>query len=133
MSDCYISESYTAIARRYWQLAGVDPKIDLHIAPALQTLDQLLAAGEVETFDLAFIDADKTNYDAYYEKSLQLLRSGGLILIDNVLWSGAVADPNAMDAETLALRALNQKLHQDDRIELSLLPIADGLTLAMKR
>ncbi len=130
---CDISEGYTAIARRYWQLAGVDGKIDLHIAPALQTLDQLLAAGEVETFDLAFIDADKTNYDAYYEKSLQLLRPGGLILIDNVLWSGAVADPSITDADTLALRALNQKLHQDQRIELSLLPIADGLTLAMKR
>ncbi|NJL99263.1 MAG: SAM-dependent methyltransferase [Synechococcaceae cyanobacterium SM2_3_2] len=130
---CDISETYSAIARRYWQLADVDSKIDLRIAPALQTLDALLASGEAETFDLAFIDADKSNYDAYYEKSLQLLRLGGLMLIDNVLWSGAVADPAITDADTVALRNLNQKLHQDQRIELAMLPIADGLTLAMKR
>ncbi|QSJ20464.1 class I SAM-dependent methyltransferase [Nostoc sp. UHCC 0702] len=129
---CDISEEFTAIARRYWQLAGVVDKIDLHIAPALETLDQLLAAGEAESFDFAFIDADKSNYDNYYERSLQLVRRGGLIAIDNVLWSGRVADPQVQDNRTKKIRAFNQKLHQDQRINLSLIPIADGLTLALK-
>lgn len=130
---CDVSEEYTAIARRYWERAGVAHKIDLRIAPALETLDQLLAAGEANSFDFAFIDADKSNYDNYYERALQLVRPGGLIAIDNVLWSGAVADPAITDNRTEKIRALNQKLHQDDRVTLSLVPIADGLTLAHKR
>jgi predicted O-methyltransferase YrrM len=130
---CDVSEEYTAIARRYWQTAGVADKIDLHLAPALETLDRLLAEGQANTFDFAFIDADKSNYDAYYERALQLVRVGGLIAIDNVLWSGAVADPTVTDTRTEHIRALNQKLHQDSRVTLSLVPIADGLTLALKR
>lgn len=130
---CDVSEEYTAIARRYWQQAGVADKIDLHIAPAMDTLDRLLANQEAETFDFAFIDADKSSYDGYYERALQLVRPGGLIAIDNVLWSGRVADAEVQDNRTKTIRALNQKLHQDSRITLSLVPIADGLTLALKR
>jgi predicted O-methyltransferase YrrM len=130
---CDVNEEFTAIARRYWEKAGVTNKIDLHLAPALETLDQLLASGQANTFDFAFIDADKSNYDNYYERALQLVRPGGLIAIDNVLWSGAVADPQIQDTRTNAIRALNQKLHQDERVILSLIPIADGLTLALKR
>ncbi|ESA33635.1 caffeoyl- o-methyltransferase [Leptolyngbya sp. Heron Island J] len=133
LTACDMNEEYGAIAHRYWQTAGVADKITLHLAPALDTLDNLLATGQADTFDFVFIDADKVNYGHYYEKSLDLLRPGGLIAIDNVLWSGAVADPTITDPDTLALRHLNQALHQDDRIELSLLPIADGLTLALKR
>ncbi len=129
---CDVSEEYTSVAVRYWQEAGVADKIDLHIAPALETLDNLLAAGETGTFDFAFIDADKGNYDNYYERCLELIRPGGLIAIDNVLWSGKVADPEIQDNQTNKIRALNRKLHQDSRITLSLVPIADGLTLAMK-
>lgn len=129
---CDISEEFTTIARRYWQQAKVNEKIDLHIAPALETLERLLADGQAETFDFAFIDADKSNNDAYYERSLQLLRPGGLIAIDNVLWSGRVADPHIQDNRTKKIRAFNQKLHQDSRITLSLIPIADGLTLVRK-
>ncbi|OYD93355.1 SAM-dependent methyltransferase [Nostoc sp. 'Peltigera membranacea cyanobiont' 210A] len=130
---CDVSEEFTAIARRYWQEAGVADKIDLRLAPALETLDRLLATGQAETFDFAFIDADKENYDGYYERSLQLVRPGGLIAIDNVLWSGQVADEQNQDESTQAIRALNEKLHHDERITLSLVPIADGLTLAIKR
>ncbi|WP_375471865.1 class I SAM-dependent methyltransferase [uncultured Nostoc sp.] len=130
---CDVSEEFTAIARRYWQEAGVADKIDLRLAPALQTLDELLATGQAETFDFAFIDADKENSDGYYERSLQLVRPGGLIAIDNVLWSGQVADEQNQDKSTQAIRALNEKLHHDERISLSLVPIADGLTLAIKR
>lgn len=129
---CDVNPLYTAIARRYWQRAGVDAKIDLRIAPALKTLDQLLTAGEAGTFDFAFIDADKENYDGYYERALQLIRPGGLIAIDNVLWGGRVVDLSVQDIDTLALRALNTKLHQDPRIQMSLLSISDGLTLALK-
>ncbi|MEH2235750.1 class I SAM-dependent methyltransferase [Nostoc sp.] len=128
-----VSEEFTAIARRYWQEAGVADKIDLRLAPALETLDQLLATGQAETFDFAFIDADKENYDGYYERSLQLVRPGGLIAIDNVLWSGQVAEEQNQDESTQAIRALNEKLHHDERVTLSLVPIADGLTLAIKR
>jgi predicted O-methyltransferase YrrM len=130
---CDHSEEFTAIARRYWQQAGVAHKIHLHIAPALETLDQLLATGEAETFDFAFIDADKSNYDNYYERSLQLVRPGGLIAIDNVLWSGRVADPQIQDNRTKKIRAFNEKLLQDQRVSLSLVPIGDGLTLALKK
>lgn len=130
---CDVSEEYTAIARRYWEAAGVADKIDLRLAPALETLDELLAAGQAETFDFAFIDADKGNYEGYYERSLQLIRPGGLIAIDNVLWSGRVADPEVQDKNTAVIRAFNNKLYQDERVTLSLVPIADGLTLALKR
>ncbi len=133
LTACDVSEDYTAVARRYWQEAGVAGKIDLRIAPALETLEALLAEGQAGTFDLAFIDADKESYDAYYERALRLLRAGGLILFDNVLWSGRVAEADAQDADTQALRTLNRKLHHDERIHLSLLPLADGLTLALKR
>ena len=132
MVACDVSEEYTAIARRYWQQAGVEDKIDLHIAPALETLEKLLTQGEADTFDFAFIDADKSNYDNYYEMALKLVRPGGLIAIDNVLWRGAVADETVQDNRTNKIRALNQKIHKDERINLSLVPIADGLTLAMK-
>ncbi|MGL5192270.1 MAG: class I SAM-dependent methyltransferase [Chroococcales cyanobacterium] len=130
---CDISADYTAVARSYWQIAGVADKIDLRIAPALETLDRLIESGEAGTFDFAFIDADKQNYDNYYERALQLVRVGGLIAIDNVLWGGQVADPTVEDANTEAIRALNAKLVQDERISLSVVPIADGLTLALKR
>lgn len=129
---CDVSEEFTAIARRYWQQAGVADKIHLYIAPAMETLDRLLIAKEAETFDFAFIDADKSNYEGYYERSLQLVRPGGLIAIDNVLWSGRVADPQVQDNRTKKIRAFNHKLHQDMRVHLSLIPIGDGLTLAWK-
>ncbi|HEY9721236.1 MAG TPA: class I SAM-dependent methyltransferase [Oscillatoriaceae cyanobacterium] len=130
---CDVSEEWTAIARRYWQEAGVAHKIRLNLGPAVDTLDRLLTEGQRETFDLAFIDADKENYVHYYERALQLVRPGGLILIDNVLWGGAVADPSDQDESTRAIRAFNEHLHHDERIDLSLLPIADGLTLARRR
>jgi predicted O-methyltransferase YrrM len=130
---CDISDEYTRIGKPYWSQAGVTHKIELAIAPALQTLDARLAAGEALSYDFAFIDADKTGYDAYYERCLKLLRAGGLIAIDNTLWDGHVARPAAGDADTAALQALNTKLHGDQRIDLSLLPLGDGLTLARKR
>ncbi len=129
---CDIDEDSTSIARRYWQEAGVIDKIDLRIAPALETLDKLLEEGQTNTFDFAFIDADKRNYENYYEKCLQLIRPGGLIAVDNVLWFGKVADPQDEDKRTVAIRAFNQKLAQDKRVKISLVPIADGLTLALK-
>jgi predicted O-methyltransferase YrrM len=129
---CDVSEKWTAIARRYWQEAGVAERIDLQLAPALETLDRLLAADQAGSFDFAFIDADKENYPDYYERSLQLLRPGGLMVIDNTLWSGAVADTTRQDPETCAIRALNDLVHADDRVQMSLLPVADGLTLARK-
>jgi predicted O-methyltransferase YrrM len=130
---CDVSEEWTAIARRFWREAGVEHKIELKLQPATRTLEQLLAAGESGRYDFAFIDADKPSYDTYYELLLQLLRPGGLIALDNTLWSGHVADPNNRDPNTVALRALNDKLHQDERVDLSLLPVGDGLTLARKR
>lgn len=130
---CDISEEDTNIARRYWEKAGVTDKIELRLAPALQTLDELIAAGEINSFDFVFIDADKKNYPEYYERALQLVRSGGLIAIDNVLWSGKVADSEIQDGQTQAIRNFNEKLHQDERVTLSLVSIADGLTLALKR
>jgi len=129
---CDISDEFTRVGRPYWEAAGVAGKIDLKLGPALATLDARLAAGDAGRYDFAFIDADKTAYDAYFERCLSLLRPGGLIAIDNVLWSGHVARP-ANDADTAALQALNSKLHRDERIDLSLLPIGDGLTLARKR
>lgn len=132
MVACDISEEYTSIANRYWEEAGAADKIDLRIAPAVETLDRLLAEGEADTFDFAFIDADKSNYDNYYEGALKLVRPGGLIAIDNVLWSGKVADSQVQDNRTKKIRALNEKIHQDERVTISLVPIGDGLTLARK-
>ncbi len=129
---CDVSDEYTRIGKPFWEHAGVAHKIELCLAPAIETLDVRLTAGEQGTFDFAFIDADKTSYDAYYERCLLLVRRGGLIAIDNMLWDGAVASPSK-DPDTLALQALNAKLHSDQRIDLSLLPIADGVALALKR
>jgi caffeoyl-CoA O-methyltransferase len=130
---CDVNTEWTSMARSFWREAGVEHKIDLRLAPAIQTLDRLLAEGQAGTFDFAFIDADKENYDGYYERVLQLVRPGGLIAIDNVIWHGRVIDPAYNDADTLTIRALNQKLHHDDRIWLSLVPIGDGVTLACKK
>ena len=130
---CDISEDWTAIARRYWAEAGVGARIELRLAPALASLDRLLADGGGGSFDLAFIDADKESYEAYYERALQLLRPGGLILVDNTLWNGSVADPARSDPDTVAIRAFNAARVTDERIDLSLLPVGDGLTLARKR
>lgn len=130
---CDISSEAPEIAKEFWREAGVANKIDFRLGPALNTLQALLDAGETQTFDFIFIDADKTNYAEYYEMSLLLLRQGGLIAIDNVLWSGKVVDKNSHDKTTEALHELNEKLLHDERITLSLLPIGDGLTLARKR
>ena len=130
---CDVSESWTAIGQRYWEEAGVLDKIDLCIAPAVETLDRLLATGEADSFDFAFIDADKENYEVYYERILALLSVGGLLLVDNVLWGGRVADPDDTEESTLAIRAFNRKVHEDDRVSLSMLPIGDGMTLIRKR
>ena len=130
---CDVSEEWTAIGRRYWEEAGVAHKIELRLAPALETLDALLAEGRAGTFDFAFIDADKEGYDAYYERALELVRLGGLIALDNTLWEGKVVDPAATDVDTEAIRAINAKLALDERVTLSLIPVGDGLTLARKR
>ena len=128
-----VSEEWTAIARRYWKKAGVEKKIDLRLGPALGTLDTLISLRQSGRFDMAFIDADKTNYLGYYERCLELLRPGGLIIVDNTLWSGDVANPDNQKPDTVALRAFNEALHRDERIDLALLPIGDGVTLARKR
>jgi len=130
---CDVSEEYTAVARRYWREAGVEKKIDLHLAPALETLDALLKHGEQGRYDFAFIDADKSNYLNYYERIIRLLRPGGVVAVDNVLWDGAVIDKKDKSVDTVAIRKFNEVLHKDRRIELSMLPIGDGLTLARKR
>jgi predicted O-methyltransferase YrrM len=129
---CDVSEEFTSIARRYWAEAGVADKISLRLAPATETLDALIAGGEAGTFDFAFIDADKENYDAYYERALKLVRPRGLIVFDNMLWYGKVADESVQDADTVALRALNAKLHRDERVDASLLPVGDGMNLVVK-
>ncbi|HMY75059.1 MAG TPA: class I SAM-dependent methyltransferase, partial [Blastocatellia bacterium] len=123
---CDVSEEWTSVARRYWEEAGVAGKITLKLAPAVETLDALLADGHAGTFDFAFIDADKSNYDAYYERALKLVRRGGLLVFDNMLWYGKVADDGVTDADTVALRALNAKLHHDDRVFTSLIGVGDG-------
>ena len=133
ITACDVSEEWTAIARRYWAEAGVADKVDLRLAPAIETLDALLATGRAGSYDFAFIDAEKTEYADYFERVLQLLRQGGLVAVDNVLWNGAVADPSNDEDDTNAIRTFNEKLHADDRVSLSLLPLADGLTLARKR
>lgn len=130
---CDVSEEFTGLARKYWAKAGLASKIDLRLAPALETLTQLRSEGKRNFFDYAFIDADKANYDAYYEACLQLVRPGGLIAIDNTLWDGKIADASVNDPDTVAIRNLNAKIHGDDRVTLCFLPFADGLTLAMKR
>jgi len=130
---CDVSEEYGAIARETWAEVGVGDRIELRIAPALETLDALLNEGRAGTFDFAFIDADKTNYSAYYDRVLALLRTGGLIAIDNVLWHGSVVDEADRSADTEAIRAFNVKLHEDDRVHLTLATVGDGITLACKR
>jgi predicted O-methyltransferase YrrM len=130
---CDVSEDYTAVARRHWEKAGVAGKIELRLGPAIDTLDALIKAGGDGTYDFMLIDADKTGYDSYYERGLVLLRAGGLIAIDNVLWGGAVMESSGGGADTKALRALNNKIAKDERVDVSMLPIGDGLTLARKR
>ena len=127
-----ISKTFTDTARRYWDAAGMSAKIDLRIGPALDSLDAMIAKGE-GPFDMAFIDADKTNYDGYYERSLKLLRSGGLIALDNMLWSGKVADETDQSADTAALRSVNEKIHADERVDIALVTVADGIMLARKK
>jgi predicted O-methyltransferase YrrM len=130
---CDVSAEWTAVARRYWVEAGVADRIDLRLAPAMNTLDDLIAGGEAGRFDFGFIDADKENYQGYYERVLALLRPGGLVAVDNVLWGGSVVDPAKRDIDTEAIRAFNAALHGDPRVDISLVPIGDGLTLARKR
>lgn len=130
---CDMSEEWTRIARRYWEAAGLADRIELRLAPALDTLADLLADGQAATFDFAFIDADKREYQGYFEAALKLLRVGGLMAIDNTLWNGSVIDPDDQSEDTIAIRSFNEHLHHDDRISLTLVPIGDGLTLARKR
>lgn len=130
---CDIFDHFTHLAKKSWHDAGVSHKITFHLMPANDLLHKLIEEGYANTFDLIFIDADKANYNDYYEKSLILIRQGGLILIDNTLWSGKVADPNENDMGSQVIRKLNQKLLTDERISLSLIPIGDGLTLVKKR
>lgn len=129
---CDVSAEWTAIGKRYWAEAGVAHKVDLRLAPALETMAALASGGEAGTFDMTFLDGDKKEYDGYYEYSLRLLRPGGLVLIDNVLWNGRVADPKADDADTAAIRALNEKVRDDSRVFSALVSIGDGLTMAVK-
>jgi predicted O-methyltransferase YrrM len=130
---CDVSAEWTAIAREYWEQAGVADRIDLRLAPALETLDQLAADGGANRFDFAFIDADKVTYPEYYERCLTLLRPGGLIVMDNTLWEGKLTDPSYTDPDTEAIRAINRTVHDDPRVVSSLVNVADGMTLAVKR
>jgi caffeoyl-CoA O-methyltransferase len=130
---CDVSDEWTTVARRYWEKAGVGSRIELRLAPAQETLDALLAHGEAARFDFAFIDADKTSYADYYERCLKLLRAGGLIAIDNTLWSGEVADRSKQGRDTRALRAFNEALARDERVDVAMLTVGDGVTLARKR
>jgi len=130
---CDINEVWTAMAERYWTLAGVRHQVELRIGPAIDSLNELIKAGESDTFDMAFIDADKSHYRDYYEAALRLVRVGGLIVIDNLLWSGKVADPKVNDPDTLAIRDINDRLHRDERIDYSLIPMADGIGVARVR
>jgi predicted O-methyltransferase YrrM len=130
---CDVNEEWTGIAQRYWREAGVDHKIELRIAPALETLDALIDNALENCFDFAFIDADKTGYKDYYERAIKLVRPGGLIAVDNTLWNGNVADPENQTEDTQAIRELNRHIHADTRVDVTMLPIGDGLTLALKR
>jgi caffeoyl-CoA O-methyltransferase len=132
VTACDVSEEWTSIARRYWKEAGVEHKIALHLAPAVETLDRLIAQGDGGQYDFAFIDADKSNYWNYYERALRLLRPGGLLAIDNTLWSGRPADPEDRDATTVAIRDFNARLYNDPRVHISMLPVGDGVTLVWK-
>lgn len=133
ITACDINEEFLGVAGKYWQAAGVAEQIETRLGPAAESLEALLNEGAANSFDMAFVDADKTGYDTYYELCLKLVRPGGLILFDNVLWSGAVADPSRTDADTQALRALNEKLHGDERIDLCLLPVCDGIGICRRR
>ena len=133
VTACDTNIEWTDIARKYWKLAGVEKKINLVLDPAKKTLDRLLTDGAESTYDFSFIDADKINYQIYFERSLKLLRVGGVIAIDNVLWGGKVLDNNDNDPATRAIRSFNQKLFVDERVSISMLPIGDGLTLAIKK
>lgn len=133
ITACDVNEEWTSIARRYWDEAGIAHKIDLNLAPAVETLERLVAEGQHGAYDFAFIDADKENYDTYYERALELVRPGGLVAIDNVLWDGNVIDRNKTDAMTEAIRAINEKVRTDERVSICMVPIGDGLTLAVKR
>ena len=133
ITACDVSEEWTDVGRKYWREAGVEGKIDLNIAPANETLERLVMDGEAGNYDFAFIDADKVGYDTYYENALTLVRPGGLIAVDNMLWDGNVINPDADDDDTKAIRALNEKMGRDERITLSMVPIGDGLSLARKR
>jgi caffeoyl-CoA O-methyltransferase len=130
---CDRSEEFTRRARQTWRDAGVEARVELRLGPALDTLDELLAAGQAGTFDFAYIDADKANYSNYYDRVLELIRPGGLIIADNVFWDGAVADPADHEADTEAMRAFNRNLHSDSRVELSIVPLGDGLAIAYKK
>jgi caffeoyl-CoA O-methyltransferase len=130
---CDLSDEFTQVARRYWKEAGVADKIELRLGPGVETLNALITSGASGTFDFAFVDADKENYVAYYEECLKLVRPGGVLAFDNVLWDGRVADPKDQSVSTVAIRALNDALAKDERVTLSLVPIGDGLTLARKR
>ena len=130
---CDVSEEWTGIARRYWERAGVTSKVELRLGPALETLETLVAEGRAGTYDLAFVDADKESMPEYHERVLVLLRTGGAVLYDNVLWSGRVADPEDTSASTRAIRTLNEKIASDERVDVSMIPIGDGLTICRKR
>jgi caffeoyl-CoA O-methyltransferase len=132
VTACDVSEEWTSVGVAAWQAAGVDHKIDLKLAPALETLDHLLEQGAADRYDFMFIDADKANYDGYYERGLKLVRPGGVIAVDNVLWGGSVADAERQDEDTRAIRALNDKIRNDPRVDMVMLPIGDGLTLARR-
>ena len=130
---CDTSIEWTSIAKKYWKLAGVDNKVELYLAPAIETLEKLIEEGQGFTYDFSFIDADKINYQSYYEYSLTLVKPGGIIAIDNVLWSGQVIDESDSEPATRAIRSFNEKLYQDDRVSISMVPMGDGLTLAYKK
>ncbi|MFW6337430.1 MAG: O-methyltransferase [Alkalispirochaetaceae bacterium] len=133
LTACDQSEEWTSIARSFWKKAGVLDRVDLRLGDAMSTLDTLLAEGREGTYDFAFVDADKTGYDGYYERSLRLIRTGGAMVFDNTIWNGQVVDPTAADADTEAIRAFNAKVHADNRIDMVLLPVADGMTVVRKK
>lgn len=128
---CDIDEKWTSVGRRYWKKAGLEHKIDLHLAPAMDTLDRLIDEGQADSFDFAFVDADKENYWSYYERALVLVRKGGVIAIDNVLWGGSVINPDNQSADAIAIRKFNARIHKDPRVNMVMLNIGDGLTLAI--
>lgn len=131
--SCEVNGEWASIARRYWRAAGVEDRIELKIAPAAETMESLVTSGQAGSFDVIFVDADKRGYDTYYELSLKLLRPGGLVMIDNVLWGGSAADPERTDETTMAIKALNEKIRHDNRVTIAMVPIGDGVTLARKR